>query len=172
MMIRRTALLAAVLALGCGESPGSLLTSPRECATTVGQQVLVTVNDARDRAGAGRLDVDLRLVRAAEAHSADMATADDLSHTGTDGSSAAERAAAEGYEPTGYLGEVVAAGFARPDAVVEAWLQSDGHRAILLAPPGDHLGVGHAVSGSGTAYWTVVVGTTASLEAPSGGCHP
>ncbi len=51
-------------------------------------------------------------------------------------------------------------------------MESDGHRAILLAAAGDHAGVGHHRSASGTDYWTVLVGANASLEAPAHGCHP
>lgn len=173
MSIRRTAIVAAALTLACSDVPGNAgLFAPPECAPTLGQAVAQAVNDARSAHGEPPLAVDLRLVQAAERHSEDMAAADALAHDGTDGSTPVERATDAGYTSGSYLGEVVAAGYSTPAAAVEAWLASDGHRAILLAVAGDHLGVGHARSASGTAYWTALVGANESLEAPAQGCHP
>ena len=58
---------------------------------------------------------------AAARHSADMATNNFFSHTGSDGSTVAERSADAGFD-TFPLGENIAAGYRSVRAVVLAWM--------------------------------------------------
>ena len=48
-------------------------------------------------------------------------------------------------------GENIAIGYATPEAVVNAWMNSPGHRANILNPSYTQLGVGYVADGS---YWT------------------
>ena len=66
--------------------------------------------------------------------------------------------------PAGWslAGENVAAGYA-PQDVVNAWIASPGHRANLLGNYTD-LGVGYAVDGDGSAYFTQNFGNYASTK--------
>lgn len=51
-------------------------------------------------------------------------------------------------------GENAAAGYSTPEDVVKAWMSSDGHRANILKPCFEKLGVGFVYSeGSYGAYW-------------------
>ena len=48
-------------------------------------------------------------------------------------------------------GENIAYGYATPEAVVTAWMNSDGHRANILNGSYTRLGVGYVADGH---YWT------------------
>lgn len=81
-----------------------------------------------------------------------------VDHTGPDGSTAAERARAAGYEPAA-LGEVLAGGYSSGRAVVHDWLRSRAHRRILLLSTVAEVGAACVVGSDGAAYWTAVVGS-------------
>ena len=48
-------------------------------------------------------------------------------------------------------GENIARGYATPEAVVNGWMNSSGHRANILNKSFTHIGVGYVQSGN---YWT------------------
>ncbi len=85
-----------------------------------------------------------------------------MSHTGSNGSSFVDRAHAAGYRGWSSLAENVAAGYRDVNSVMNGWMGSDGHRANLLAPSTQHLGVGRAAAASGTLYWTQKFGSGGS----------
>ena len=95
---------------------------------------------------------------AARAHSADMQHSGQLSHTGSDGSNVGQRLERVGVTDWWAWGENVAAGQTTPEAVVEAWMNSTGHRANILNPDFTHLGVGltrqAAAPGRMPTFWT------------------
>jgi uncharacterized protein YkwD len=66
--------------------------------------------------------------------------------------SAFQRIVACGYSGA-QVGENIAEGFRTPDSVMQAWLQSPGHRANLEAPTWSVIGVGAAQSSSGALFW-------------------
>jgi uncharacterized protein YkwD len=105
-----------------------------------GAQVVDLVNAARADAGCGALRVDDRLVAAAQAHSDDMAAQDYFSHTSLDGRSFADRVLAAGYPSPG--GENIAQGQQGAQAVHDAWMNSEGHRANILNCAFTAIGVG------------------------------
>jgi uncharacterized protein YkwD len=128
--------------------------------------VLTLVNQARarghdcDREGAfgktSALSGNARLTCAARVHSAYMAETGEFSHTeGRNGSQPADRVDTAGYS-WGFVGENIAAGQRSPEEVVAGWLESDGHCANIMSPNFEHLGVGYALGGQGTPYWTQV----------------
>ncbi len=92
---------------------------------------------------------------AARAHSDDMATYDYFSHTSLDGRTPAERITAAGYAWNA-CGENIAAGYATPEAAMQAWMNSSGHRANILSTTFCDLGVGYAYvpESSYQHYWT------------------
>jgi uncharacterized protein YkwD len=61
------------------------------------------------------------------------------------------------------VGENIATGYATPQAVFEAWLQSPDHRENLDGADWTHAGIGYALDASPTAefpqahYWTLVM---------------
>ncbi|GAA1423478.1 CAP domain-containing protein [Streptomyces thermospinosisporus] len=120
-------------------------------------EVLDLTNRERVRAGLPPLAADARLAAAAQAHSADMVARDFYSHTAPDGSRPWDRAAAAGF--TGRtVGENIACGQRSAAEVVQGWMNSPGHRANILKPAFDRLGVGLAGGGRAGLYWTQLFG--------------
>jgi len=91
------------------------------------------------------------LEEAAQNHSDDMYKKDFFSHTGSDGSSAGDRITEVKYEWSSY-GENIAWGYASEEAVVQGWLESDGHCQNIMN--GDLTEMGVAKRGD---YWTMVL---------------
>jgi uncharacterized protein YkwD len=99
------------------------------------------------------------LANAAAAHSSDMAAHNFVSHTGSDGSSVSERAAAQGYGAGG-VGENLGGGQKDVGHLMRELLASPPHCANLMRP--DYRAFGAAcVRNPGTDYqrhWTQVFG--------------
>jgi uncharacterized protein YkwD len=123
---------------------------------------LCLINVARAKHGLGRLGTTRALVRAASAHSRDMAIHDFFSHDSPEGSTPKQRIAGAGYldgVSTWAIGETIAwgsGGLASPASIVRSWLRSPGHREILLDGRFDDVGIGIAlgapVGGSGATF--------------------
>ena len=120
-------------------------------------EVVERTNAVRARYGLAPLTIDPRLTQAAHAHSSDQAAHGRMSHTGTNGSTIADRVDASGY-PWSRIAENVAAGQRTAADVTDAWLGSSGHRANMLNGSLVHVGVAVVRSSSGTPYWTMVLG--------------
>jgi uncharacterized protein YkwD len=114
--------------------------------------VLRLVNVERAREGCPAVSADSRLAAAAQAHSADMAANDYFSHTGRNGSTLGSRVTAAGYRWSS-VGENIAKGQPTPAAVMDAWMNSSGHRANILNCGFRNLGVGLAYDGR-SPVWT------------------
>lgn len=117
------------------------------------RRVIDLTNQRRAENGCPPLAANNRLHAAALGHSIDMATQDYFSHTSLDGSSMSDRIDRQGY---GWrrLAENIAAGYPSPEAVVEGWMNSPGHRANILNCDLTEIGVGHY-----QRYWTQNFGT-------------
>ncbi|MEV4332010.1 CAP domain-containing protein [Streptomyces sp. NPDC049597] len=115
-------------------------------------QVLALVNKERAAAGCGPVAANDRLTQAADDYSDVMAGSGVMSHTGPDGSTMTSRVEAAGYAWS-TLGENIAQG--QPDAasVMDAWMNSPGHRANILNCSFDELGVGVHFGDDGP-WWT------------------
>jgi uncharacterized protein YkwD len=132
-------------------------------------QVLSLINAERASAGLGVLLLDLGLDAAAEAHSLDLATSNCFSHDSCNGTNWATRIKTY-YTPNTFLGEIIAAG--QPDAasVVNAWMNSEGHRANILGANFKVAGVGlvNGLPGSDyRTYWTVDFGGATTSQTVS-----
>ncbi|MGY1641585.1 CAP domain-containing protein [Geodermatophilus sp. SYSU D00703] len=118
-------------------------------------RVLALVNEARAQAGCAPVAADGALAAVARAHSADMRDRDYFAHDTPEGLSPFDRAEQAGV---GYArAENIA--FGQPDAaaVMEAWMNSAGHRANVLDCDLTKLGVGVA-EGAGGPWWTQLFG--------------
>lgn len=124
-------------------------------ASSATARVVQLVNAERAKVGCHPLTVNAELTKAAQAHSADMAAHQNMSHTGSDGSSPGDRITRAGYSWSAY-GENVAYGYATPEQVMTGWMNSPGHRANILNCSYKEIGVGLAQPGS---YWTQDFGT-------------
>lgn len=126
-------------------------------------EVVRLLNVFRAQNGKNPLTADAALSRAAEEHSEDMALHDFFSHTGSDGSRLGTRISEEGYGWRA-VGENIAAGQTTPQAVIDAWKGSSGHRANMLGSWED-VGVGYEYLANDTGavdyhhYWTMDFGT-------------
>jgi uncharacterized protein YkwD len=120
--------------------------------------VLTLVNQERAKAGCARLTRDSSLAKAARAHSADMAARDYFSHTTPEGVTFGKRITNAGYRFS-RAAENIAAGQSSPASVMDAWMNSSGHRANILNCNLTNLGVGVIYSTRGRPYWTQDFGT-------------
>lgn len=125
-------------------------------------RVFDLTNTIRQRNGLPLLRYSTRLGQAAQTHSQNMALQDFFSHTGKDGSSAQNRGITAGY--SGGVGENIAAGYATPEAVVNGWMNSPGHRANILNAQYRDIGIGYFNLANDTgnvnfgSYWTQAFG--------------
>ena len=107
------------------------------------EAVFDLVNQERAIHGLHSLSWDDRLFAAARAHSEDMAADGYFSHTSLDGRSPGDRLLDAGYFWNTY-GENIAYGYPTPESVINAWMNSSGHRANILNSSFCDLGVGFA----------------------------
>ncbi|MFK0285178.1 CAP domain-containing protein [Streptomyces sp. NPDC090499] len=114
-------------------------------------EVLKLVNEERAKVGCSALSASSSLAKLAEAFSDDMAARDFFDHTDPDGKTPWDRAAAAGIANLG--GENIARGQATAQAVMDAWMNSEGHRANILNCDFKTLGVG-VHFGEGGPWWT------------------
>ena len=112
-------------------------------------QVAALVNAARAEYGLPALTVDAKVQQAAQVRARESAQS--FSHTRPDGSSFSTALTEAGVSYT-RSGENIAYGQTTPQQVVQAWMDSAGHRANILDASFTHIGVGYAVV-DGTAYW-------------------
>ncbi|WP_264936925.1 CAP domain-containing protein [Streptomyces sp. A012304] len=114
-------------------------------------EVLRLVNEERAKVGCSAVSANSALANLAQRFSEDMAARGFFDHTDPDGLSPWDRAAKAGISDLG--GENIARGQADAAAVMEAWMNSPGHRANILNCDFKTLGVG-VHFGSGGPWWT------------------
>ncbi|MBC9715995.1 sigma-70 family RNA polymerase sigma factor [Streptomyces sp. TRM66268-LWL] len=103
---------------------------PANPGGTHAQQVLALVNAERAKAGCSPVTMDSRLSKAAQLHSEDMSANNYFSHTSQDGRTFVDRAKAQGVDNPG--AENIARGQSSARSVMDAWMNSEGHRANIL----------------------------------------
>lgn len=109
------------------------------------EAVLYYCNIERENAGVSPLTLDETLCTAANTRAEEIV--DTFDHTRPDGRKCFTAMSDIGYSYS-YAGENIAWGFSSAKKVVEGWMNSSGHRANILSPNFNRLGVGK----SGT-YW-------------------
>ncbi|GAB9471938.1 hypothetical protein Gpo141_00009133 [Globisporangium polare] len=122
--------------------------------------MLNAVNAERAAVGLAALCANKKLQTAAQLHSQDQATNNFMGHTGSNGSTMAQRITAQGFQWTN-IGENVAAGQVDVAAVMKAWMGSSGHKANILSTKYTFFGTGYAYNAKATYkhYWTQDFGT-------------
>ena len=132
--------------------PGQKITVPTlpESVTAYETEVIRLVNDVRKDNGLKPLLQDWQLSRVARYKSQDMRDLGYFSHTSPTYGSPFNMMKSFGISYK-TAGENIAKGYATPKAVVDAWMNSPGHRANILNPSYTHIGVGFVASGN---YWT------------------
>ena len=133
--------------------PGQKITIPVIAEKNFENQVIQLTNQERAKHGLKPLKANWELSRVARYKSMDMRDRNYFSHTSpTYGSpftmiknfGISYRAAAEN----------IAAGQTTPQQVVQAWMNSEGHRRNILNPNYTEIGVGYAAGGTKRHYWT------------------
>jgi len=132
--------------------PGQVLTIPTADATVASYEAEVVrlVNEIRTKNGLKPLTYDWQLARVARYKSQDMKENRYFSHTSPIYGSPFQMIKSFGITYRS-AGENIAKGQATPQAVVNAWMGSAGHRANILNASFTHIGVGYVRSGN---YWT------------------
>ena len=126
-------------------------------------QLIDQVNRTRIAHGLKPLTPEARLTAAAKAHADAMASGDCFAHVCDGGPTLVERIVRVGY-PYRTVAENLAAGMARAEAVVKAWMASPGHRRNLLLPDIEEAGVGYVLRENDGGqhryrhYWTMTFG--------------
>ena len=112
-------------------------------------QVAALVNAERAKYGLSALTVDTKVQQAALVRAKE--TAQSFSHTRPNGSSFSTALPEAGVSYR-TAGENIAYGQSTPQQVMNAWMNSSGHRANILNANYTTIGVGYTVI-NGTAYW-------------------
>lgn len=107
------------------------------------------------------LAMDAILRCSSRLHSLDMFERDYFDHTNPDGEDPFDRMEDAGFSGS-YMGENIAWGQSSPTAVMEAWIDSDGHCANVMNPNFTLLGVGYYPGSDnwrdGQHFWTQNLG--------------
>jgi uncharacterized protein YkwD len=118
------------------------------------QRILELTNAERTRRGLSKLKLQDRLGKSADWYAAEMAKRGYFSHTDHFGRSFDRRISSFGY-PWRLVGENIAFGYDDPCSVVQAWMESPGHRANILEPRYREIGISVASDAAtqGKLYW-------------------
>lgn len=132
--------------------PGQVLTIPKPDSTVASYEaeVIRLVNEIRKQNGLQPLSTNWELSRVARYKSQDMKDKGYFSHTSPTYGSPYQMIRAFGLSFR-TAGENIAKGYSTPQAVVNGWMNSSGHRANILNASYKQIGVGYVAQGN---YWT------------------
>lgn len=132
--------------------PGQILTIPQENSSVLAfeNEVIRLVNEQRAKNGLRPLTANWELSRVARYKSQDMVDNRYFSHTSPTYGTPFQMIKAFGLTYR-TAGENIAYGQQTPLAVVNAWMNSSGHRANILNASYTQIGVGYVAAGH---YWT------------------
>ena len=119
-------------------------------ATAYEQEVIRLVNAERAKAGLPALTEDAVLTRTARMKSQDMRDKGYFDHNSPTYGTPFQLMKSQGVAYR-TAGENIAMGYATPAAVVNAWMNSSGHRANILNASYTRIGIGYVAGGN---YWT------------------
>lgn len=133
--------------------PNQKITIPAISEKNFEGKVVQLVNQKRAQAGLKPLAHNWELSRVARYKSMDMRDRGYFSHTSPTYGSPFTMIKSFGISYRA-AGENIAMGQSTPQAVVDAWMKSPGHRANIMSTQFTEIGVGYAFGGSGRHYWT------------------
>lgn len=128
---------------------GTTDTQPDESAKSYMEQVVALVNAERAKVNLPALTMTQELNHAAQIRAVE--TTQSFSHTRPNGTSFSSVLSENGISYR-RAGENIAWGQKTPEAVVNAWMNSEGHRANILNKDFTSIGVGYYLNGT-TPYW-------------------
>ena len=132
------------------EAPSTPDAGTSSSASALEQEVVTLVNAERAKYGLSALTLDETLCSYARVKSQDMHDQGYFSHTSPAYGSPFDMMRSFGVSYS-YAGENIAMGYSSAAAVVQAWMNSAGHRANILSENYTSLGVGYVSDGG---YWT------------------
>ncbi|MEL3971481.1 SafA/ExsA family spore coat assembly protein [Rossellomorea oryzaecorticis] len=134
--------------------PGQSIAIPGgdQTAQNYTYEVVKLVNAERAKAGFAPLKENWELSRVARYKSQDMIDKNYFSHTSPTYGSPFQMMKDFGISYQA-AGENIAAGQRTPAEVVDAWMNSEGHRKNILSPAYTEIGVGYVKGGSYGHYW-------------------
>lgn len=162
--------ICKLLSLNCGQNvvgtvkpsgstgtvkPGNSETETVSSVNSMEKQVASLTNSKRKAAGLGNLTLDSQLSKLARMKAEDMAKKGYFSHTSPTYGSAFDMMKKYGVSYR-TAGENIAKGQKTPEAVMNGWMNSSGHRANILSSTYTHIGVGYAKDSKGNTYWVQI----------------
>jgi len=149
--MRRIALLATILV---ALAPLSGVFANAATLDGGESDLLAQVNGFRASRGLATLVISDSLTVAAKWMATDMAVNNYFQHTSLDGRSPTQRMADAGYPAfSTWAGEDLAAGYTSAAQVLQGWINSPTHLAVLTNPAYRAIGIGRAYSATSTYGW-------------------
>jgi uncharacterized YkwD family protein len=125
-------------------------TNSNTTVSNYANQVLTLVNSERSKAGLKPLKLNSTLTKSAQAKSQDMHDKKYFDHNSPTYGTPFQMMSKFGYKYS-YAGENIAMGQKTPKEVMDAWMNSQGHRANILNSNFTEIGIGYVADGN---YWT------------------
>ena len=134
------------------EKPEISLPEADSSVSAYAKKVVELVNKERAKVGLSALKLDTKASKAAQVRAREVNSV--FSHTRPDGRSCftALQEAGVSYRSAG---ENIAKGQKTPEEVVNAWMNSAGHRANILGKQFTAIGVGYSANGNGWAQFFI-----------------
>lgn len=179
-MHRRCTVVLALLALAlcapggaaAADCPGADAVPAADNLPAIGQATLCLVNEQRAARGIRALRVNARLSSASAGYSQRMVAQAFFDHQAPDGTTLVQRLTSVGYLDGGddwVVGENIGWGqgpLSTPRAMVNAWMNSTGHRRNILAADYAEIGLGLAVGTPADATWGATYTTDFGRKPP------
>ncbi|GAB1475600.1 hypothetical protein MASR2M70_04320 [Bacillota bacterium] len=115
-------------------------------------QVVDLVNKERIAAGLAPLKYNSALAKVANVKAADLRDKNYFSHTSPTYGSPFDMMKSFGISYSS-AGENIAKGYRTPDAVMDGWMNSPGHKANILNSSFTEIGIGYVTDAGGAGYW-------------------
>ncbi|PLS17074.1 sporulation protein [Bacillus sp. M6-12] len=131
-------------------APQQAPTANASAVSAYEKQVVELTNAERAKQGLKALQLDTELSKVARTKSQDMKDKNYFDHNSPTYGSPFDMMKKFGIQYSS-AGENIAQGQTSPQQVVQAWMDSPGHRANIMNSSYTHIGVGHVSSGN---YWT------------------
>lgn len=141
---------SAVSVFAAADTTAYSVTYENDTAARYAEQVAKLVNEQRAANGLKPLKLSNELCASANVRAKEIQSV--FSHTRPNGTSCFTVLKENGISYT-YAGENIAYGQKTPEAVMNSWMNSSGHRANILNTKVEYIGVGVAYK-NGIYYWT------------------
>jgi uncharacterized protein YkwD len=128
----------------------------------------VLLNQQRAANGVAPLRLNRQLTQAAEAYATKMATENNLSHIGTDGSTTLSRVDQSGYPLSLWVGEVISSNDRTAADAISGFMNSPGHHAVMLDVRFTDVGLGYSPEKTlhGGTRWVIDFASSVSTITP------